>query len=518
MYLNMDILAEELEKVFIVLAASYMQPDKLQELELNGAAILSSDSSESNLVYIAEARRLPVRWKKTMHMSLIIAGPVDQDYFAHVNVNYICVDDARFANVMNTVLLVFEKYNIFDDKLKQLIIQGASPDALCSYIAEFVNNPLVVFDSALRLQFISANASSLLNWERDAVSGLYVLPTEFINQLSFAYTDAVEDALDNAVLLRDDRLSFNMICTMNGKNTYIITIFEINTRLTKGMLEIVNYANTYLLIIFETSLQKKIISDGLIPFITSMLEGTKFSTEEMENHLNSVGWKPSDTCCCIVLNTLKGKHNVNFINTFCLKLENLFTSCVAFPYHEWSVAIVNLDKSNCDVYDIPHIIAVLLRDGLLNAGISFKYWNFDTMPIYYQQACNAYEFGRMYNPENWCYIFEEYALYYFMHYGSSRIPPRHLCHPALVQLYRYDQDNDTQLLPTLELYIKNNCNAVLTANALFIHRNTFYQRLNRILEIVKLDLGNENVRLYLHLSSRLIDMYYYELNNDNTLQ
>lgn len=155
----------------------------------------------------------------------------------------------------------------------------------------------------------------------------------------------------------------------------------------------------------------------------------------------------------------------------------------------------------------------MLREGLMKAGVSFKYWDFETTPIYFQQACYAYDMGKLYNNTSWCYSFSEYAIQYFIHYGASRIPPRHLCHPGLVELYQYDLDNGTQLKDTLEVYIENNCNAVTAANLLYIHRNTFYQRLNRIQEMLHLNLENNNERLYLQISIKMIRMYYYELEN-----
>lgn len=516
MRLSMNILREELEKIYTLPSVS--RSYRKHKSALSRAELLTREDLESDVLYVAEARRLPVRWKSGNHVALVIVGLVDSSYFAQSKVEYICVDDNSLANVMNSILRIFQKYSVLDEQLKQQVIRGNTTEALCNTISKFLDNPMVVFDSAMRLQYTSPDAVDLLDWELDAYSGLYVLPTEFINQLGMVYTESAENSIAGASLVRDDRLDYSLICTMNGKNPYIIAVFEVRSPLTRGTLELISYINEYLLMAFEADLQKKPSSGGLAPFIVSMLNGNKFSTEDMENHLSSVGWKAKDNCCCIVMRTLKEKHNIKYINSFCLKLENLFPACAAFPYQEWAVAIVNLERSKCNVYDIPHSIATLLRDGLLNAGISFEYWNFDTTPIYYRQACNAYEFGKIYSPTNWCYIFEDYVLYHFMHYGSSRIPPRHLCHPALVHLYLYDQENKTELLRTLETYVNNNCNAVTAANALYIHRNTFYQRLSRIQELVNLDLENDRVRLYLQLSSCLINMYYYELDNGYALR
>lgn len=215
----------------------------------------------------------------------------------------------------------------------------------------------------------------------------------------------------------------------------------------------------------------------------------------------------------MVLQSQMGDWTLADVNTIFLKVENQFASCIAFPYEGCIVALINLSKSDCPMYEVSRRVILLLRDGLLRAGLSFKFWDFETTPVYYCQACQACQLGGLYNPDKWCYSFAEYALQYLLHYGSSLIPPRHLCHPSLVALYDYDKKNGTELLKTLETYINCNCNAVTAAGELYIHRNTFYQRLSRIQELERLNLEDSEERLYLQMSIKLISMYYYELEH-----
>ena len=482
-------------------------------MELKNAALLTGAPPEPGILYVAEARRLPVRWKFSTHTALVIVGAISEGYFDNCDVDYLCVKDNRFPVVFNAVQSVFSRYQAFDAAMKETLIQNAPPEQLCDIIAAFLGAPLIVFDDSLRIRYCSDDASGLLEWETDAYSGRNVLPTEFLNQLNLVYMETAENFINGAVLLRDDRLPHNLICTLDGKNDYILTVFETEKILTRNTLQIVSYCNDFILRSFEDSMGKSPASNCLASLISSMLGGTKYSTMDLENQLASVGWKTNDSCCCFVVLERYPHPNSTYLNTFCLKVESQFKACVSFLYNDKAVVVVNLDKSDCKPRDIPNRIGILIREGLLKAGISFKYWNFETTPIYYQQACSAYEMGALYNPSTWCYLFEDYALRYFMHYGSSRLPPRHLCHPALVELHRYDEANGTALRPTLEAYVRNNCNAVIAANKLFIHRNTFYQRLAKIQEILNLNLDNADVRLYLQMSTFLISMYYYELEN-----
>ena len=484
--------------------------------DLKSAGLLTGATPEPGIVYLAEARRLPVRWKFAGKTSLIVVGSVPEGYFDGCNVVYFCVEDNRFGTVCNAVFAAFARYRELDTAMRTAVLEEDAPEHVCSLLSSFLRSPMIVFDEALRLLYCSPDAEGLLEWETDAYSGMRVLPTEFINQLNLVYMDAADNFLNGAVLLHDDRLPYNLITTLNGRNDYIITVFETSHPLTRSALQVVSNCDGYILRLFEAAQGKNPASNCLKALVRSLLDGTRYSANDLEMQLESVGWKSADNCCCVVAHDPYNRPNSKSISTFCLKVEKLFKACVAFPYGSKAVVIVNLEKSGCSPRDIPNRIGILIREGLLKAGVSFKYWIFECTPIYYQQACSAYEIGTLYNPSNWCYMFEDMALQYFMHYGSSKIPPRHLCHPALVELHRYDTANGTDLLRTLETYVGNNCNAVTASNQLFIHRNTFYQRMSRIQELLNLNLDNPDVRLYLQLSTYLISMYYYEKDNGLT--
>lgn len=57
-------------------------------------------------------------------------------------------------------------------------------------------------------------------------------------------------------------------------------------------------------------------------------------------------------------------------------------------------------------------------------------------------------------------------------------------------LLEYDCAHDTKLLETLEIFVQNNSSRKLTAEALFLHRNTMAHRISKIEEILHYSLDN----------------------------
>jgi GAF domain-containing protein len=73
---------------------------------------------------------------------------------------------------------------------------------------------------------------------------------------------------------------------------------------------------------------------------------------------------------------------------------------------------------------------------------------------------------------------------------------------AVRRLADYDRERRTQLLDTLERYLRDRRSIATTARALYVHPNTLRQRLNRIEELSGLDLASEDL-LSLELAVKL---------------
>lgn len=109
-------------------------------------------------------------------------------------------------------------------------------------------------------------------------------------------------------------------------------------------------------------------------------------------------------------------------------------------------------------------------------------------------------------------LFDEYALEFLMRKGTANFRVDQICHPAVLKLQEYDMIHETSFSKTLYTYIKEKYNAVAAARALYIHRSSFINRMDRIKELVDLDLDDLDNRLYMLLSFRLI----YGSDNDKS--
>lgn len=144
-------------------------------------------------------------------------------------------------------------------------------------------------------------------------------------------------------------------------------------------------------------------------------------------------------------------------------------------------------------------------------GISNVFSNIENYVSYYEQAQSAMELGQKLESQHTVYRYEEYQVFDLF----SKVKPHdslgRFCHPALGILRQYDHKNHAELYKTLCVFIDQGCNIKLTAEILYIHRNSLVYRLERISKICQLDF-TENHTIFLLRLSFLIDRYN-ELNS-----
>lgn len=80
------------------------------------------------------------------------------------------------------------------------------------------------------------------------------------------------------------------------------------------------------------------------------------------------------------------------------------------------------------------------------------------------------------------------------------------CQSVLSALLAYDADHNTDLVHTLRTYFRSNGNVIRTAEVLFLHRNSVLYRLQRIEDLLEVDLKDSQDRLVLHLAVELTEL------------
>ena len=163
----------------------------------------------------------------------------------------------------------------------------------------------------------------------------------------------------------------------------------------------------------------------------------------------------------------------------------------------------------------------------LNAwmGVSNSFQSYGMMKTSYYMAVSTLKLAKKLRnePDHRAFLHDEYSVYhaidlcakqYNKDLGHSHL--LYLVHPAVITLSRYDAENNNNLRDVLFYYLVNNKSLVKTAAMTYMHRNTIVNKLNKINELLGLDLEDGYLLQRLLFSCQVL-RYAEMFLNDNVL-
>jgi len=110
--------------------------------------------------------------------------------------------------------------------------------------------------------------------------------------------------------------------------------------------------------------------------------------------------------------------------------------------------------------------------------------------------------------------FGEYANYVLIDMFAHRYQEIHgnndilyLGHPAVIKITRYDRQHNNNLRDVLYSYLINDRNLVRTAEAMHMHRNTVFYKINQIKELIGMDLEDGMLQQDFIMTCQIISYY-----------
>lgn len=148
-----------------------------------------------------------------------------------------------------------------------------------------------------------------------------------------------------------------------------------------------------------------------------------------------------------------------------------------------------------------------LKTCRLQSGISRKSDQLSRIGMCNQEAGKALELGRMFSSQEILFFYDKYSIYHCLEYCTTRVDLMQFCHSAIFTLADYDRTHETALLETLHAYLYSHRNLAEAAAKLYIHRNTFNNRLAKINDLIHVDLEDSETVFHLMFSYHILEYY-----------
>lgn len=171
----------------------------------------------------------------------------------------------------------------------------------------------------------------------------------------------------------------------------------------------------------------------------------------------------------------------------CRSLNAGMLPCVATVIDGTLTVLAYECASNPKLFD--QMIA-MLANYPVKVGLSTSFEDLSLVRDYRFQAWTTLLSGRRVNPDGWLYRYEDLVPYQMCAATALGGSIDAFVHPSVMSIARYDRENGSEWIKTIEAYLIHHLNKGETAKALNIHPNTLSYRLGRIKDVFDVDFSD----------------------------
>lgn len=441
---------------------------------------------------------------------------------------------AHVSNVINADIFgykesLLQKSMQINDILLQCTLSGGGLDTITQKLCSLVENPIMIVDSdwnLLAYSDVSRSDHAMKNYIELQI-GAPMFGNEFINSIS-------EDVrYARRVIKRNyDAGNTQVVCRVSpavvDRKVYgYLIVWETVTKMSRIDYVAVETATTA--VAMERVKIKQIEETRYTlrqDFFDDLLQG-KFSSINAMKHLAELhGLNPQKTYLCMVtkIQPPVSAEEDYFVaqERFIAQKEQIITridhimnghNCKALSIHRSNLIIsfIEMDSQikgikisqlfNQPAKSILEEVQHLFPNSKIYIGFGRQCTNFIKISESYFQACESNRIAAAIKKDSTLAFFDDFMVYHLLSAGIDESTLEDFCRIIIGGLIEYDAKNSNKgsLVQTLEQYFAYQGNISSAARAMYIHRNTFIYRIEKIKTILNTDLTDAKECLELQL-------------------
>lgn len=403
--------------------------------------------------------------------------------------NEVFLPNANPAAVVNSVLRIFETFDAWEAKLKKSSAEG-DLEAVLNIGGELLENPLLLSDAAGSVLAMSERFyAEEINpfWTTARETGH--VPLEVLSAPMYDENDRLHSWNDAPTLFHTqdgDKLIGSYI-SAGGKRVLGLGLWEYSRPIHPAdmlMFSVLCDAIASAFREMETENAGRAVTD----IFRDILDGKRIEKGLLSRI--EIGCK-KPWRFVVIANPFRA--DSIYKQSLIHRLERYPRSNLSFLYDDYVMVLIS-DKD-----------AELLAESISSENgklyyqlvLSLPFEQLEDMPVRYRQC--VYAMAQT-NSQPGVYRGEKYALPYLLSRFALLNKEQALSHPALDILRRHDAEKNTEYYKTLFVYLLHERSILLGASELHIHKNSFLYRIQKIREMINVDLDDPRERSYLLLS------------------
>lgn len=411
----------------------------------------------------------------------------------------------EIAEFMNDMQEIFDTADGWERKIHDLMLEHAGMERLLQVTSEFLQNPLTVI--GLDFTFVAEAGSKYL----PPRARLYTdegLNVEYVNALLQNETYREMADTHETVMFPDyisGCRSMNRNLFVDEKATHRLILTECRVEITQGVICVLDILSEKLEFLLAHEEEETDPDRDIEQIFVRVLSDRTADYMQISRELSELGWGGNHEYMCLILQiTYLNQQNLS-TKAICRYIKKKLGDSVSFLYQDEIVVFFDLTRLGMNQEEVAGKLVYFIRDTYLKAGYSRVMTGHMNLRRQYVQAKTALDVGSRKKPYLWIHYFSQVAMTYILEQATKRLPGTMICHEGLLELKKHDEENQTQYMETLRVYLEQHLSATQAARELFIHRSTFLYRLDRIREILQSDLDDPEEIFYLELSFRLLE-------------
>ena len=239
--------------------------------------------------------------------------------------------------------------------------------------------------------------------------------------------------------------------------------------------------------------------------LADLIERKPVATQSLAHRLQIMGHTLKKELFVFTLSPQTGTESPSRIRAVAEGLLRILPNSIHVVYQETIVLLTSRDLSTGLTPYEEAELDTLCTTGALVMGMSRPFTNVSDFYRHYLQSLKAAELGSKLHHRPGVYRYGQYAVYQLVEYAAKNGHAHDFIDPDLLRLMTYDKENKTQLVETLRLHLQNAWNPTATAEALHVHKNTLFYRMEKIRSMLDDKLENGEKRLALSISLCALD-------------
>lgn len=500
MRLNADILYERIQESYSVTmygtAAQDLclhRPEFYLDLEM---------PLRRNHCYLSMADRLPPYPKaEDGCVLLVFGGNPPSSYRAAETLCILAVESDSMLEVFNQLQHVYDEYDEWENGLLQILEQNSSIQDMLEISFSILRNPMIVTDFDYHFLAYSSQIREMneLSFYRPDEDGGYSM-------------ERLSSALNGDSNTRQKKEPFLGVAegvTYYCQNLFVKGSYVGNLKIPFALTPY--YSGAYMICCYlghmieraflKNQRLKKSYVYPIHSLLKELLDG--HSIDQSQKAVLSADNQKKDFLCARLTLSKSASEKIPIVYMIA-HLEKYFPNSYIFEYKQNIAAFILLEGST--YAQTKDILQTVTPKFGLSGGLSNVFHDLTHARTYWRQASIAITLGEEMHIDAQCHIFDQYRLLYMCRCSCGEFAVTQMLSPGLQALAAHDRQSGVSYLQTLNVYLQQQMNLSQTAARLYIHRTTLLERLKRIEALLAEDLNDPNVRLYLLLVLKQLDI------------